>query len=120
MPVRKTRPTYPLGDVQRLVKLARISDRVLSRTQGDCGIDNLTKVTSFVHKRIGTLVMGAFAYSEMQEYENPIFADIYVCTDWQYPLFIKFYFEHGRLTVTSCHRLEEDIQLANGTIVRSI
>jgi Motility quorum-sensing regulator, toxin of MqsA len=119
MAVRKKRPTYPLGDVQRLVKIARISDRVLERTQEDCCIDNLAKVASFVHKRIKSLATDNFAYSEEQEYENPIFADVYVSTDWHYPLYIKFYFEHGRLTITSCHKLNKDIELARGTTIRS-
>lgn len=119
MAVRKRQPTYPLGDVQRLVKLARISDRVLERTQGDCCIDDLAKVAAFIHKRIKTLKTADFAYSEEQEYDNPIFADIYVVSDWSHPLFVKFYLEHGRVTITSCHTLGKDIQRADGAIIKA-
>jgi Motility quorum-sensing regulator, toxin of MqsA len=119
MAARREQPTYLLGDVQRLVKLARIGDRVLERTQQDCGIDNFSNVATFIHKRIKTLAMVDFVRSEEQVYVHPILADIYVASDWRRPLFIKFYFEHGRVTITSCHKLDKDIQRADGMIVKA-
>jgi hypothetical protein len=120
MPARKLHPTYPLGDVQQLVKKARIGPSVLRRTRQDCGLDEMSDVKAFIIGCIRKLANADFAYSEEQEYDSgPIFADIYGLVNSRRAWFIKFYLEHGQLTIASCHAPDRDIVCADGKRIKA-
>jgi hypothetical protein len=119
MSARRRTPTYALDEVRRVIKLARIGDRVLLRTQADCGEDSLSRVAALIRRLVASLSPDDFAYAEEQEYEIPIWADIYAVDSRQGVWFIKFYMEHGRVTVTSCHAPKEDIKRVDGKIIKA-
>jgi hypothetical protein len=114
-------PEYSLAEAKSLIKLAIIGDRVLKRAALDCPHDELPKVDQFVRKLFLSLDENAFAHSKLQTYpdnKRSIMADVYAIKksgSW----YIKFYIEHGRVTVLSCHCPEHDVKLANGKTVKA-
>jgi len=102
-----------------VIKYARISDKVLMRTQLDCCEDNLSKVRGIVNRLVLALKADDFAYSEEQEYAVPIFADIYATKNAHGTWFIKFFIEHGRVTVASCHAPDRDIKRVDGRTIKA-
>jgi hypothetical protein len=114
-------PEYSLAEAQSLIKLAIIGDRVLKRTALSCSYDELPKVDQFVRKLFLSLDSSAFAESKRQTYldsDRSIMADIYAINKGG-PWYIKFYIEHGRVTIVSCHCPEHDVRLANGKTIKA-
>ena len=123
MPARKRKqpkPHYALELVRERIRLAVIGDKVLKRTWGDCGEEDISSVARFIREMILALTPDNFAYSEPQVYRDSTKdADIYAVEDYgSVNWYIKFYVEHGRVTVTSCHALERDIRCANGKVIK--
>lgn len=109
-------PTYSLEEVRRVWKLAVIGRTVVRRAEQHYpGSD--PEVEAFIGRTIRSLKQDDFVHSKEQEYG--IMADVYAVENDDGSWYIKFYIEHGRVTVVSCHAPEHDLPRANGTIVKA-
>ncbi len=119
-PIRRSKPTYALDDVQRLISGAVIGHQVVKKTRQDCALEFERDVKIFIRQCVNAITSKNFAYAELQDYDSwSIFADIYGFKDENGTWFIKFYIKDEQLYICSCHESDRDMTLANGRILRA-
>ncbi len=115
---RLLRPKYPLAQVGVRAANAAIGKKVLARTTEDYPQEK-PNVEAFIRGVISSLTASDFCYAEQQEWENPVWADIYAVKNGDGPWFVKFLLENDCITVLSCHEPFDDLVRANGTRLKA-
>jgi hypothetical protein len=113
-------PKYDLVTVVLpVVRFAQVSKkRAIREVENRLGISERDAET-FAREKVSGLVGGNYVESvEMQYDSGPVTADVYGVTDQHGGWYVKFYVEHGRIQVVSCHAPEMDLRCKDGTIVR--
>jgi hypothetical protein len=116
----KRSATYQLAQVTAVARLAIIGGRVVRRTADDYPVD-LPKVTKFIVNTVASLKSNEFVRPELQEYHDrpSIMADIYAVTNDDGSWYVKFYLEHGRVTVLSCHEPRDPLTRIDGIEIKA-
>jgi hypothetical protein len=73
---------------------------------------------SFIRGKLKALQSGNYECTREMDWEDPVLADVYGVTDEYGGWYIKFYVEHERVQVASCHEPEHDMHCVDGTVVR--
>jgi len=111
-------PTYDLGEVQRVARLAEVHWYRAARLVGDrLGVSDPV-AEALARRKIVALRPGSFVRPDLQRHERPVWADIYGLCDEDGGWFIKLLVVHGRVRITSCHAPEHDLVCVDGTIVQ--
>jgi hypothetical protein len=95
-------PVHDLIEVKRLASLSRVPDGTLQDV-----IDALACSPDDAHSYVLDIIrnLSAPEYCETREmdYIPPVKGDVYGVRNDEGDWYVKFYFQHGRVTVTSCH-----------------
>jgi hypothetical protein len=110
--------TYDLAEVQRVARLAIVHRARASRIIVErLGVSE-PEAERRAREKLGALKAKSFVRTDIQEYDPPIAADIYGVCDEDGNWFIKFYMEHGRVTIVSCHGPARDLTCVDGTVIK--
>ena len=117
-PQNRHSPTYDLVEVQRVIRLAvvhrqRASRQIVARL----GVSE-PEAERLARAKVGALRPENFAKPEVLDYDPPIRADVYGLNDEDGNWYIKFFMEHGRVTIISCHGPKEDLVCISGLVVK--
>ena len=111
-------PTYDLGEVQRVARLAIVHWYRAARLVGmRLGVSDPV-AEALVRRKLLALRSGSFVRPDLQRHEPPVWADIYGLDDEDGGWFIKLAVIHGRVRITSCHGPERDLVCVDGAVIR--
>lgn len=111
-------PRYDLANVLPIVRLAQIGKKRATReVENRLGFSE-REAEVFVRETLASIRKENYVESiEMQYDSGAIIADVYGVNDEHGGWYVKFYVEHGRVQVVSCHAPENDMRCADGTKV---
>lgn len=116
-PKRRDGAAYPLAEVRRLARFAAVGRRVVQRTREAYPLSE-PEVEAFIRRTIAALKDEDFAEVVAQDYGDlTIDADVYGVRNKEGAWYVKFYVQHGRVVVLSCHTPEFPITCANGRTI---
>lgn len=108
-------PKFDLPAVLAVAHLANIGKKRAVREVANRLGTGEPAAEQFVRKKLSTLQKENYVESVEMDYDATVVADVYGVIDAHGGWYIKFYIEHGRVQVVSCHAPEHDMTCVDGT-----
>lgn len=114
-------PQYDLKVVGAVFRLAMFGKkRAVHPVMARVGVGE-PEAEKFIRDKLASLQPGNYECTvEMDEWDDGdvVIADVYGISDEHGGWYIKFYVEHGRVQLVSCHEPEYEMTCADGTKVK--
>lgn len=110
-------PHYKLEEIKGLFRYAMLGRKravqvVMQRT----GVGE-PEAEAFIRTKLGTLCSDNYHSTVEMPWDPVVVADVYGVSDDHGGWYIKFYVQHGRIQLVSCHEPEHDMTCADGSKV---
>jgi len=116
-------PQYDLEAIGAVFRLAMFGKkRAVHPVMARVGVGE-PEAEAFIRDKLTSLQPGNYESTvEMDEWDdgNSVIADVYGVSDEHGGWYIKFYVEHGRVQLVSCHEPEHDMTCSDGTKVKGL
>ncbi len=115
-------PKYDLNDIRGVFRLAVLGKkRAVHLVMARVGVGE-PEAEKFIREKLASLQPANYESTvEMDEWDDDddkVIADVYGVSDEHGGWYIKFYVEHGRIQLVSCHEPEYEMTCSDGSTVR--
>ena len=115
-------PKYDLKDIRGVFRLASMGKkRAVHPVMARVGVGE-PEAEKFIREKLASLQPGNYestvAMDEWDDGDDTVIADVYGVSDEHGGWYIKFYVEHGRVQLVSCHEPDYEMTCADGTKVK--
>lgn len=112
-------PAYDLEAIRSVFRLAQLGKkRAVHEVMQRLNVGE-PHAEQFIRGKLASLEAGHYECTVSMDFdEDDVIADVYGQSDEHGGWYIKFYVEHGRVQLVSCHEPEHDMTCANGTVVK--
>lgn len=112
-------PHYKLSEIKEkgLFRLAMLGKpRAVFHVMTRVGL-GAPEAEAFIREKLGSLSAGNYHSTVEMDWDPVVIADVYGVSDEHGGWYIKFYMEHGRVALVSCHEPEHNMTCCNGSEV---